>query len=69
MSSKPSRLERNVRDFLKGQSLPWEIRLGGKHHKVYIKGKMVMTFSHGAQSSRDIVLLKSIVRKITDADN
>lgn len=42
---------------------------GKKHRKLYIEGRMVMVFSHGACGSKDIGLLNSFIRRAQEAKN
>lgn len=56
-----SKTEREIEDALRATGLPFEIRNGKKHKKVFLAGKLISVFSHG-NSARDTDRLMSNFR-------
>ena len=54
---------REVEKELRASAVPYHIEDGGKHWKVFIGGKMVMTFSRGAARHKDTLFLKRAIRR------
>lgn len=70
MSTRTTGFQRQIEREFAGTGLDYRIgATGKKHRKVYIDNRMVMVFSHGACCSRDLRLVKSIIRKAIEAKN
>lgn len=62
-------LQRLISAELTAAGLEHHVEIGKKHRKLYVEGKMVMVFSHGACARKDIDKVKSLVRRAQDADH
>lgn len=56
-------LHRLIAAELQADGLDYRVEIGKKHRKLYVEGKMVMVFSHGACARKDIDKVKSLVRR------
>ena len=67
----PTRIQRLIEKEIKKSPVKLDYRFenGPKHRKLFIEGKMVMVFSHGACARKDIDKVKSLVRRKQDADH
>ena len=64
-----TQLQRLIAAALDNAGLAYRVEIGKKHRKLYVEGKMVMVFSHGACARKDIDKVKSLVRRAQDADH
>lgn len=60
----PTRIQRLIEKEIRKApvKLVYHFENGPKHRKLYIEGKMVMVFSHGANENADIARIRSFVR-------
>lgn len=56
-------LYNQVEQELRASAVPFNIKSGTKHHKVFIDGVMVMVFSKGPNRGKDLDLLKSAIKR------
>ena len=61
-----TQLQRLISAALDKAGLACRVEIGKKHRKLYVEGKMVMVFSHGACPRKDIDKVKSLVRRIQE---
>ena len=61
----PTRIQRLIEKEIRKApaKLDYYFENGPKHRKLYIEGKMVMVFSHGANESADIARIRSFIRR------
>lgn len=62
-------LQRLIGAALDAAGIDYHVEIGKKHRKLYVGGKMVMVFSHGACARKDIDKVKSLIRRRQDADH
>lgn len=66
---KVTRFQRLIDKELKGTGLEYRFECGPKHRKLFIEGKMVLVFSHGANAQGDILNIKSHIRRALERKN
>ena len=62
-------LQRLIFKALDDAGLNYHVEIGKKHRKLYVEGKMVFVYSHGANVSKDIHQIKSLIRRMHDVDH
>lgn len=64
----PTRIQRLIEKEIRKApvKLVYHFENGPKHRKLYIEGKMVMVFSHGANENADIARIRSFVRRAVE---
>lgn len=64
----PTRIQRLIEKEIKKSPVKLDYRFenGPKHRKLFIEGKMVMVFSHGANENADIARIRSFVRRAAE---
>lgn len=64
-----NKLQRDVVSLLRKTNFSYRVEIGKKHKKLFVEGKLVMVFSHGASAEKDVGHLKTILRRMNDADH
>jgi hypothetical protein len=64
-----TKVYREIVDELKKHDIPWRIEEGTRHHKIYVRGRMIGTFCKGQGSkNKDAKNIVSRIRKIVLTD-
>jgi hypothetical protein len=64
----PTRIQRLIEKAIKDAPVKLEYRFenGPKHRKLFIEGKLVMVFSHGAKETADLARIRSFIRRAAE---
>lgn len=60
--------QREIERMLKQAGLPYTIESGQKHRKLFVRGEMVLVFSHGAHSNNDLRQITSLIQRDQNAN-